>query len=320
MAKDLTACQKTYGTRRSQRFSPAELTAIRTHHAPYTMAFPKKQNALDWLTQYWNILLGRQLQPYHDDWLVGPIGRINENGDQFLDRLIKEQGLILDPGSAEDGLVESLSGWPTPIDPQIADFYQRTSAYDLTVHTSWKPLFLSLGYLVACLFSRRIQQLNLPRSSGGAPIPIKSEILKLRNREGKLEHTVWRRSIRQTGEPIFFGIYTTCRMPSGELSIKAIFPLPCGSATVIFRPEVDEDGSLELISAGKTFGDAGFYFIVEDSRNRLWGHYLPSFRETIFLLRNNTETLQAVHTLRLWRLKVYRMVYQITQTTRRPRP
>jgi hypothetical protein len=176
----------------------------------------------------------------------------------------------------------------------------------------WRPGFGSLGYLVAKLFSRRIQQLNLPQRSD-REIAFKSDFIKLIDHAGRVHYTIWHRSIRETGAVVFFGIYTTCRIPSGEVCVKVIFPLPCGSATVIFRPQSDERGNLSLISSGKRDGDPGFYFLVEDCQGSLWKHHLPSFRESILVSEGCDGSLVAEQTVRLWSLLVYNMKYSISE-------
>ncbi|MCC5848250.1 MAG: hypothetical protein JJU29_09160 [Verrucomicrobia bacterium] len=127
------------------------------------MALPSRQHPLDWLTQYWNIALGKKVETVRDDWLVGPIGEKDENASRFLDRLAKTRDLRIDHDLSGSGLLENLDEWGVSVRPEIEKFYLKTSEYELMVQTVWRPVFGSLGYLVAKLFSRRIQQLNLPQ-------------------------------------------------------------------------------------------------------------------------------------------------------------
>ncbi|MCH2155321.1 MAG: hypothetical protein MK080_04915 [Opitutales bacterium] len=210
------------------------------------MALPKRQNPLDWTTQAWNIALGRKVEPDVDSWLMGPIGKVNEQADAFINRLAEQHGLSIVYDGPGSGLAESVESWGVPIPPKTASFYTQTSSYAFEVKTLWRPGFASLGAWVAKLFSRRIQQLNLPGDSLDKSIVFKSEIIQLIDAQGKVHFTIWRRSNQVTGETIFFGIYTTCRTPSGQICIKAIFPLPCGSATVLFGIEKDTQGNLLL--------------------------------------------------------------------------
>lgn len=272
--------------------------------------FPARQNPLDWATQYGNIVLGTRVVPEADGWLLGPLGAVRESADQFVRRIADAQGLRIARNRPGCGLVERMDDWAVAVRPGIEAFYRRTLDFDLAVDTAWRPGFGSLGHLVAILFSRRIQQLNLPRRSD-SEIPIDSDIVQLVDPEGRVRHTVWHRSRRDTAEVVFFGIYTTCRIPSGDVCVKVIFPLPCGSATVVFKPRSDAMGNLSLVSAGERAGDPGFYFLVRDSRGGLWKHYLPGFRESIQVSEGDDGILTAEHTLRLWSSPVYRMRYRM---------
>jgi|TARA_B110000495_G_C22946852_1_gene554347 hypothetical protein len=46
------------------------------------MALPESQNVLDWVTQLWNIALGRKVDADEDHWLLGPIGGIGGIADK----------------------------------------------------------------------------------------------------------------------------------------------------------------------------------------------------------------------------------------------
>lgn len=278
--------------------------------------FPTRQNPLDWATQYWNIALGRKVTLKADEWLLGPIGGVNEDVHQFVKRIADENGLIIERNIPGSGLLDCMDQWAGSMKPRIREFYKHTLDFDLSVHTSWRPGFGGLGYLVARLFSRRIQQLHLPEQSHDT-IAIESDFIRLIDANGSIRYTIWHRSIRDTSEVVFFGIYSTCRIPSGEVCIKVIFPLPCGSATVILRPQIDPEGNLALISSGKRDGDPGFYFLVKDVEGGLWKHYLSSLRERIIVSESDVGTLTAEHTLRLWSLPVYTMKYSIVERTDR---
>lgn len=276
--------------------------------------FPKSQNPLDWITQLWNITLGKKVSPDEDAWLLGPIGAVNESASQFVQRIAAQDGLTVHRNIPGSGLLESIDDWAVSISPKVKDFYRRTSDFRLSVTMAWKPGFGTLGYLIAKLFSRRIQQLNLPQTSS-SDIVFNSDFLQITDGTGHNQYTIWHRSVRDTGEVVFFGIYSTCRIPSGELCVKVIFPLPCGSATVIFRPQSDLNGNLLLVSSGNGYGDPGFYFLVQDGQGCLWKHYLPSFREIIMLSEGCDESLTAEHTSYLWSFLVYRMKYNIEDIT-----
>lgn len=113
------------------------------------MAFPTWQNPCDWVTQCWNIALGKRMRPGLDDWLLGPVGEIGESADDFVARHAREHGWTVRRGDPDAGLIEPAADWGLPLNDDVADFYARTGAYAFEVRGSWKPVFGSLGYLVA---------------------------------------------------------------------------------------------------------------------------------------------------------------------------
>lgn len=275
------------------------------------MGLPAKQNLLDWITQCWNIGLGKRVNLENDSWLIDPIGEIGETNDQYLERISLNEKLIVKKNEIGFGLIESFEYWPSRTNNQIKEFYRNTLAFEMSCQTSWKPGFATFGYLISMLFSRRLQQLNLPESTSESSLGIESEIIKLTDDEDKTKYTIWHRYLRDSKATVFFGIYSNCRLPSGECCVKASFPLPQGSASVIFRIENDESGNLNLISSGTKYGDPGFYFIVKDSSGFLWKHYLPNFSEKISFSHVEDGILHAEHKLKLWSFRVYDISYDI---------
>ncbi|WP_234369091.1 hypothetical protein [Brumimicrobium mesophilum] len=96
--------------------------------------------------------------------------------------------------------------------------------------------------------------------------------------------------------------------------IKAIFPLPNGSATVILNPIIGENGELILNSSGKKVGDSGFYFLLNDSKENIWTKFISSFRDKLVVSSEN-EKITAVQTLTLWNLRVLQFEYKIKKTS-----
>jgi hypothetical protein len=275
------------------------------------MALPESQNVLDWVTQLWNIALGRKVDADEDHWLLGPIGDIGGIADKFIARVAEEENLTIKRNEPASGLIDGFEGLAKPVNPDIEAFYKRT--IDLDAWTQWKPIFGSLGYIVYKLFSQRIQQLNLPQNSLDTALGIKSEIISLVDDNEKTVYRVWYRRLKKTDEVVYSGIYTHCRIPSGEHCLKVIFPLPQGSATVIMRMSCDSKGNLELESKGKKYGDPGFYFLVKDRKGNLWKHYLPSFHERIFVYQDDEGTLRADHSMSLWKCRAYDLHYKMTE-------
>ena len=89
---------------------------------------------------------------------------------------------------------------------------------------------------------------------------------------------------------------------------------------VIMRPEVHSDGSLTVISDGRTFGDPGFYFVVEQN-GVAWARYVRTMKETIPVYPADG-LVRADHVLRIWgriflRLH-YRLVVRQAEAARAP--
>ena len=104
-----------------------------------------------------------------------------------------------------------------------------------------------------------------------------------------------------TGNALYVGGYSLCCIPGFDgPCLKVAFPLPNGYALVILKPESNPDGSLTVRSAGRRFGDPGFYFYVEAQPGRGWARYVASLKESIHLFRDTKGELRADHHLGLW--------------------
>ncbi|MGI9458170.1 MAG: hypothetical protein ACR2NU_16520 [Aeoliella sp.] len=278
------------------------------------MALPKLQAPQDWLSQLWNIMLGERVDLEQDAWLLGPIGDIGGIADRFIERLARDESLSIVRNEPSSGLIDGFSDFPTVagrVHAKIEDFYQHTADYEFDVWSAWRGAFALGGNLIYRTYSKRVQQLNLPQRSLDTAEGVSSEIIQLIDNGGQVAYTVWYRKLNSTGEVVYSGVYSRCHIPSGENCLKIVFPLPQGSATVIMRLSVDEDGNLLLTSAGKRTGDPGFYFLVEDSKGQMWKHYLPSFQEKIFVFVDQAGETRAEHTMQLRGRRVCELRYRM---------
>jgi hypothetical protein len=280
----------------------------------YTM-----QNFQDWFTQQWVIISGRKMNPSENLWLIGPFGEINGIGETFIHQLAEKENLTIVKDSNSKGVLDSISDLNLSenelkkLSIKVADFYKSTAAYKLKFSVSWNPVFKLFGYLVNRLFSQRINQLNIPTQNIQGSEKLTSEIIELvSNNTNEVKYTIWLRKFQSTGKVIYAGIYTTCMLPSGITCVKAIFPLPKGNATVILKPSVGEKNELILDSSGKKFGDAGFYFLLNDSKGNFWSKYVKSFSDKLVVSEEH-EGLKAKQTLTLWNLNVVHFEYDIAK-------
>lgn len=275
------------------------------------------QTFQDRFTQQWAIFWGRRINPEEVPWLMGPFGGLDGIGDRFISKLAADENLIIERETPSQGLLPSIQQLNlseselSDLSQQVIDFYEKTARYALGLSVKWNPLFKPFGLLLNRFFSDRINQLNIPLDDPPSAESIKSEIITLSDSVSKeVKYTIWFRTDRSTGQVIYSGVYSTCTLPAGKTCIKAVFPLPKGNATVILRPRVGSRGELILESPGNRFGDPGFYFLLNDSKGDYWSYYIRSFRDQLIVAPEN-ETISAIQTMTLWRIKVLRLYYQI---------
>ena len=277
----------------------------------------RKQKLQDWLTQQWVILFGQKVNTVKHQWLLGPFGNTQGIGLKYVRHLAISEGLIIDKKQNNKGLITSINQLNFPerylkvLSPDVVDFYQNTSNYNLDLKIEWNPFFKVFGTLFKLIFSNRIEQLNIPTESLEEGEKLTSEIIQLKDPEtNKVKRTIWLRTFESTNQIVYSGVYETCIIPSGKTCIKAIFPLPKGNATVILMPTVGKDSELILESSGKTLGDSGFYFLLEDSKGQLWTKYIKSFKDTL-VVKSKNGRIVATQTLTLWKFKVLTFNYTI---------
>lgn len=281
----------------------------------------KKQNFQDWITQQWVILFGRKIDKKENDWLLGPFGSTNGIGLKFINQLAEKEQLIIDKNKKDKGLIQSINQLNlsenelNALSKNVIDFYENTANYDFDLKVRWNPFFKNFGRLLKLIFSNRIEQLNVPIENIKDSKALKSEIIRLLDAKTKeVRRTIWLRTFKTTDQVVYSGVYETCKIPSGQTCIKAIFPLPNGNATVILIPSVGRNGELILKSSGKKFGDSGFYFLLNDSKGKLWAKFIKSFEDNLVASSKN-DRIFVEQTLTLWNLKVLKFEYNIKKTT-----
>jgi hypothetical protein len=272
----------------------------------------------DWMTQRWVQITGRRLALKEHQWLNGPTGNTRQIGKDFFAAYARQNNLQI-VQSGVRGLVEDMSALSGPstdlalVAKQVREFYERTSEYALDSWSQWHGLFRPFGRALAVLFSRRLQQLNIPLSSLDSAKGMTSNVIQLRDpSSGRLVQTAWVRELNATQNVLYAGSYSICSVPGhSSPCIKVVFPLPNGNAIVVMRPKIHEDGSLSVTSAGKTFGDPGFYFVVHGEDGLVWARYLQSMQETIHVYPAESGASRADHILWLWGREFLRLHYRM---------
>jgi len=265
-----------------------------------------RHSFVDLVTQLWVRVTGRTVELEQHPWLEGPVGDTDVIGERFFHRWAERQGFTLDGESAVRGLLPDLRCLDGPrfesaqLNDQVASFYRETSRYSFDVTPEWKGGLRLFARLVARLFSKRLRQLNVPLSAAEVSGGASSEVFSVQQGERHL-FTAWIRTLRTTGNTLYAGAYSTATIPGhANPCIKVVFPLPNGSAIVIMRPDMQEDGSLVLRSEGKRFGDPGFYFYVRKDPAGGVARYVRALQETIHVYPGEGRQVLAEHTLSFW--------------------
>ncbi|HWX55924.1 MAG TPA: hypothetical protein VN176_15155 [Verrucomicrobiae bacterium] len=272
-------------------------------------------NLIDRVTQRWVQFTGRQVDLVKDAWLKGPIGDPQCIGGDYFHELARKESWQVRPGT---GLVRDFAklrgpGFePGAVAKPVAEFYEKTAGYTMDAWSEWCSAFRPFGSLLALIFSRRLQQLNIPLSSLETSRGLTSEVMDLVDpKTGEVRITAWLRRLVDSGRVLYAGSYSTCRVPNYEGEcVKVVFPLPNGNAMVIMRPVAHADGSFSVISHGKHFGDPGFYFTVHSTRG-VRARYLKSLRESIRVYAAEEQTVRADHVLTLWGLTFLKLHYRL---------
>lgn len=275
----------------------------------------------DKITQIWVKATGRRINPEEHSWLIGPIGNTDIIKDKFFFELAEKEDLEIQKNHPNSGLLETIDALGLSMDEKlllnkkVSDFYENTSNYDFEIWSEWKGIFRPFGKLLSIIFSKRLQQLNLPLSAMDTAKGLKSEIVKLKDKSTKdTKWTIWYRIIKSSNDVIYSGIYTTCNNPNYKKPLlKVIFPLPNGNASVVMTHNIEKDGSLMLSSDGKKFGDNGFYFTLTDHKGKYWARFVNSMHEWIRVYEDEENVLRADHNLNFYGVRFLNLHYKMSK-------
>jgi hypothetical protein len=275
---------------------------------------------VDWATQRWVQATGRKVNLREHPWLDGPVGDVDQIGSRFFERFAEREGLTVVSDGGPRGLLSDFNALagptcdPAQVHPSVSEFYERTSEFEFDVWSEWCGGFRPFGVVLASVFSRRLQQLNVPLSPLDTSLGISTAVLQLRDSSGCIKHTAWVREILSTSRTLYAGSYSVCRSPGfAGPCVKVTFPLPNGSANVVMQPESSADGSLTVRSEGARFGDPGFYFFVSDGEGNGWARYLRTLKETIRVYVAPNKQLRADHNLQIWGAPFMRLHYRMAR-------
>ena len=277
----------------------------------------KRGHLTDWTTQLWVKLTGRRIDLESYTWLKGPVGKPEGVGSDFFDQLAQEQNLAVEQGR---GLLEDFHQLASErcdmerISPLVKDFYENTGCYELEAWSEWSGFFKPFGWALATLFSRRLQQLNVPLSNLDTSRGMTSRVISLVDpRTGKNYCTAWVRQLLSNKSVVYAGSYSVCTLPDVlGACVKVVFPLPNGNAIVIMYAESLPDGSFSITSSGAGFGEPGFYFTVSTDQG-VWARYVRAMRESIRVYPSGSSDVRADHVLRIWGVVFLRLHYKLSR-------
>jgi hypothetical protein len=267
-------------------------------------------------------MFGRSVEANSVPWLDGPIGG-EYIGDRPYEECAQKEGLSVERHATSGGLIpdfDALAGDDfdvTRVHPRVRHFYEHTARYRMDVWAEAAfPANIALWLLVTTI-SRKVNQLNFPLRLLETARGMDSEIVLLRDELGSVRYAGWYRKLVDTGRAIYTGFYMVTRTPIADrAAVKVVFPMPHGNATVILRPRLGENSEFELSSAGRCFGDVGFYRVDRrpDGRLRVW--HIRSLKEHFRVYVDAADTLRCDHQVHFLGLRVLRLHYRIEPSTR----
>lgn len=271
----------------------------------------------DWITQCWVRLTGTRVDLENELWLFGPTGETKKIGEDFYKKISEEENLEIAVNEKDSGLLKDLNMLKNDsvndINAKVKDFYEHTINFGFDVWSEWSGFFKPFGKLLAVIFSRRLQQLNVPLSPMDTSHGVTSDIIQLKDKStGEAKYRIWMRKKSVTSEVIYAGCYGFGKPRDVSYNcIKVVFPLPNGNCNVLMKPTVKEDGSLLLQSDAKKFGEPGFYFTLKKPDGKCYARLVKTMRETIHVYEDESGTLRTDHTLTIWRRKFLKLHYKI---------
>lgn len=274
-----------------------------------------------WFIYFLVWLFGRKVALNDEPWLAGPVGG-SYIGDRPYEECAEEEGLDMERNATRGGLLPDFSALagpsfdPAAVHPDVRAFYEHTAEHRMDVWSrTYFPANVALWLLVSAI-SRKVNQLNFPLHAIDAAQGMLSEIVLLRRPDGSVRYTGWFRRLAESGYVVYTGFYMTESVPEWDSPcVKVVFPMPEGNATVILRPKALEDGSLELSSIGRGFGDVGFYRVQRRRRGdfRIWR--VQTLDEYFRVYVDDAKILRCDHYVSFLGFRVLRLHYRMQRLT-----
>jgi hypothetical protein len=271
---------------------------------------------LQWLINVWVGTTGRVVHFKDAPWLEGPMGDASVIGDKFYERYAASRGLVVD-AQHQQGLIgdfSSLIADDEPLKPRlhprVKHFYEHTIQYKLEVWSEWYSPIKFFSRILIKSVSSKMNQLNIPLNPLETSHGMSNEVLQLKDpATNQLVCACWLRKSIKSGRVVYAGFYSGC-IANGRPYVKVAFPLPDGNVTVLLRVEVQQDGSVKLVSHGKRIGDAGYYRIKKRDAGSVRVKYVP-LQESIHVYEDTDGTLRTDHLFAFLGIKFLHLHYKI---------
>lgn len=268
--------------------------------------------------KFWR-LAGRAIDlEGRERWLDAPVSSSSRISPDWSAAETQRRGGRQGPPEVDGGLLPDLSVLDGPgfeaarLRPEIRDFYQHTSAWQMEVWTGWSPFFWPGGEVISRLWGRRIEQLALPMRPLEVARGMDSLVTPIRDGQGDQVAAAWTRTLRGSGRPVFTGAYSARTLPGADRpSVHVAFPLESGNVQVFLRPSVVGAGDLVLESGKGRWGQDGAYVVVRLDRDH--AARVP-LHETFHMYVDEHGVLRTDHELRLWGASAVKLHYRLERT------
>jgi hypothetical protein len=256
LALNRTAPNRTVPSRRGGNGALAAAAAVVAYRVTAAAVFRDPQV----------VLLAERVRSADVPFVVPLASETRYVGTDYVRALAGRLGKTYTADVADIGIVASLDALrgpdfdPAHVDPLVREFYEHTTRFSLDITPRWR-MWVRPGYLLyRTALARPLGQANVPMNQRAAQHGVRSRIDTISDgADGTVSVRGWIRSVADTGEPIYVGIYTTYRDDErGYVSVG--FPLPNASFTATLVPSARPGGGLVLDS--RASGDQPGHYIT----------------------------------------------------------
>lgn len=237
-------------------------------------------------------------------------------GADYVEQLAKVRDGTFRRNPPDVGILASLDSLAGPgfdagrVDPLIREFYEHTSRFSLSIVPEWrrwmKPGYEVFKRLVAEPLGQAAIPSNLEEAQRGMVSTI--DTISLEGEE-EIDIRGWIRTFKDSGKPIYVGIYTSFRHEDrGYVSVG--FPIPSANFTATLLPRNAGDRDLLLTSDSDLPFPGHYLSSVDSERDALTVIKLLAFGERILVHVADGE-LKADHSFSLAGQRFLTLRYEI---------